>query len=80
MGWALGIATYVVVWWLTLFAVLPFGVRSQHETGSVAEGTDPGAPAAHFMGRKVIITTLVAGAIWLPLNFAYVYFYLGSFD
>ncbi len=80
MGWALGIATYVVIWWVTLFAVLPFGVRSQHETGSVAEGTDPGAPAAQFMGRKIIITTLVAGAIWLPLNFAYLYFYLGSFD
>jgi len=80
MGWALGIATYVVIWWLTLFAVLPFGVRSQHESGSISEGTDPGAPETHFMGRKIIITTLISGAIWLPLNFAYVYFYLGSFE
>jgi predicted secreted protein len=80
MGWALGIAIYVVIWWLTLFAVLPFGVRSQRESGKVHEGTDPGAPAAHLMGRKIIVTTLISGAIWLPLNFAYVYFYLGAFE
>lgn len=80
MGWALGIASYVVLWWLTLFAVLPFGVRSQSESGSIMKGTDPGAPEAHFMGRKLIITTLIAGILWLPLNFAYLYFYLGSFE
>ena len=80
MGWALGIATYVVLWWLTLFAVLPFGVRSQSESGKVIDGTDPGAPAAHRMGRKLFITTLISGALWLPLNIAYVYFYLGSFE
>ena len=27
------IAIYFVIWWLVLFAVLPFGVRSQHEAG-----------------------------------------------
>ena len=74
MGWALGIAVYVVIWWLTLFAVLPFGVRSQSESGSVVEGSEPGAPAAHLMGRKIVITTLISGALWLPVNFAYTYF------
>jgi predicted secreted protein len=80
MGWALGIAVYVVIWWLTLFTVLPFGVRSQTESENVVEGTDPGAPAAHLMGRKLLITTLIAGVIWLPVNFAYTYFYLGGFE
>ena len=32
---------------MVLFAVLPWGVRSQEESGEVAPGTDPGAPAAH---------------------------------
>ena len=80
MGWALGIAVYVVIWWLALFAVLPFGVRSQAESGSFVEGTDPGAPAAHHMGRKLLVTTLISGVIWLPVNFAYTYIYLASFE
>lgn len=80
MGWALGIAVYVVIWWLTLFVVLPFGVRSQTESGDVVTGTDPGAPKAHLMGRKLLITTLISVIIWLPVDFAYTYFYLGSLE
>ena len=26
-------AIYFVLWWITLFVTLPFGVRSQHEDG-----------------------------------------------
>ncbi|MGL4496733.1 MAG: DUF1467 family protein, partial [Beijerinckiaceae bacterium] len=29
------IAIYFVIWWIILFAVLPFGVRSQVEEGKV---------------------------------------------
>ena len=63
-----GLAIYFVLWWVVLFAVLPFGIRSQHEDGGGAEGTDPGAPTVHGMGRKLIWTTLVSliifGAGW----------------
>ena len=37
-------AIYFVIWWIALFLTLPFGVRSQHEDGGGAPGTDPGAP------------------------------------
>jgi hypothetical protein len=30
-----GLALYFVIWWILLFAVLPFGVRSQAESGEV---------------------------------------------
>ena len=40
------IAIYFLIWWVVLFAVLPWGVRSQEEAGEVVPGTDPGAPAA----------------------------------
>ena len=26
-----GLAIYFIMWWLTLFAVLPFGLRMQHD-------------------------------------------------
>jgi predicted secreted protein len=46
-----GFAIYFVMWWIVLFLTLPFGVRSQHEDGEGAPGTDPGAPVATGMGR-----------------------------
>jgi predicted secreted protein len=58
-----GTALFFVVWWVTLFAVLPFGIRSQVESGHVTAGTEPGAPATPAMRVKAIWTTLVAGCI-----------------
>jgi predicted secreted protein len=57
-------AIYFIVWWVVLFAVLPFGVRSQHEDGSGVEGTDPGAPVAHGMLRKIVWTTLISALLY----------------
>ena len=39
------IAVYFFIWWITLFLVLPFGVRTQQEEGSVVPGTPESAPA-----------------------------------
>jgi predicted secreted protein len=57
-------AIYFVVWWITLFLTLPFGVRSLHEEGGGSPGTDPGAPVATRMGRKLIWTTLLSAVIY----------------
>jgi predicted secreted protein len=58
-----GIALYFVIWWILLFAVLPFGVRSQIESGEVAAGTEPGAPSMPALREKAILTTLVADVV-----------------
>lgn len=58
------IAIYFLIWWITLFAVLPFGVHRQDEDGAIAPGTDPGAPAAARIGWKLIWTTVVASVIF----------------
>ena len=52
-------AIFFLIWWVVLFAVLPWGVRRQDEAGDVAPGTDPGAPAVPYLGRKLIWTTVV---------------------
>ena len=57
-------AIYFVLWWVVLFVTLPFGVRSQHEDGGGAPGTDPGAPIASRMGHKLIWTTLIAAVVY----------------
>jgi len=61
---ATALAIYFVIWWVTLFLTLPFGVRSQHEDGESAPGTDPGAPVLARMGHKLIWTTIVSAAIF----------------
>ena len=62
MGWVTGIVVYVLVWWNTLFAVLPLWVTP-------AEPDDPGhgagAPQRPRMLLKLAITTVVSALIWL---------------
>jgi predicted secreted protein len=69
------LAIYFVIWWIVLFLTLPFGVRSQHEDGGGPPGTDPGAPIASLMGRKLIWTTVLSAvffaAAWLAYGAGY---------
>jgi predicted secreted protein len=52
---------FLIIWWLVLFAVLPWGIRRQ-ESGDI--GHDPGAPANPMLLKKALITTVVAIVIW----------------
>jgi predicted secreted protein len=63
-------AMFLTIWWILLFAVLPFGVRSQDEAAEVVPGSDPGAPVAPRLVTKAIWTTgfsVVAFAILMVL-------------
>lgn len=64
-------AVYFLIWWVTLFAVLPFGVRRQ-EDGDRLSGNDPGAPVVPHILAKLIWTTLVSAAIFGLLYFNHV--------
>ena len=66
------IAIYFIIWWVVLFAILPWGVRSQQESGEVAPGTDPGAPAVHRLWTKLIYTTVAASVVFGILYAVYV--------
>lgn len=66
-----GFAIYFIIWWLTLFMVLPLGVRSQAEAKNIVLGTDPGAPVKARLWMKLAINTLLSGVIfsvWLILT------------
>lgn len=56
------VIVYLLTWWVTLFAVLPWGVRTIEEP---ERGHAPSAPANPRIGTKLIATTVVAGIIWL---------------
>jgi predicted secreted protein len=60
----IAIAIFITIWFTVLFAVLPFGIRSQHEAGDFVAGTDPGAPVAPRLLVKALWTTLISSAIF----------------
>ena len=70
MAVSTAIAIYFLIWWIVLFAVLPWGVRAQGEDG--APGTDPGAPAVPHLARKLVWTTLVATVVFAVCAYVYV--------
>jgi predicted secreted protein len=67
------IAIYFIIWWLSLFVVLPWGVRSQHEDGDISPGTEPGAPMLPRIAAKLMWTTVVASVVFVVLYVIYVY-------
>lgn len=59
-----GIVLYAIIWFMTLFVILPFRLKSQSEEGEVVPGTPGSAPADPALRKRFLITTLVAGVIW----------------
>lgn len=64
MNWLTGIVVYILVWWVVLFAILPLWVTPS-EPGEL--GHAAGAPRNPFLGRKLLLTSAVAAAIWLGI-------------
>ena len=62
INWFIAFVMYVMIWWTTLFAVLPFGTKPVAEPDAATGWR--GAPESPRMGRKVLWTTLVATLIW----------------
>jgi predicted secreted protein len=58
-------AIYFMIWWVTLFAVLPFGNVSHHEADiETVKGGDPGAPLMTNLKKKLIINTVLAAIVF----------------
>ena len=74
------VAIYLLFWTLTLFAVLPFGVRTTREAGDdPVAGQADSAPVDPMLRTKLVWTTVIATALfalfyanfvagWLTLN------------
>ena len=61
MGVVSGIVVFVMIWWIVLFTVLPWGVypEAQPQPGCAVE-----APVKPHLKIKLLITTLISMAIW----------------
>ena len=56
-----GVTVYVIIWWLVLFTVLPWGVHipDQPEAGHASS-----APVRPRILLKFLVTTVIATALW----------------
>ncbi len=72
MSMTLSIALYFVIWWTTLFAVLPIGVRTQGEAGDVVPGTPHSAPVKPrilwILGVNTLVSAFVFLVVWLAIT------------
>lgn len=64
MGWLTGIVVYILVWWLTLFAVLPLWVTPAEPND---RGHAAGAPQRPRLVLKAAVTTAIAAVIWVGI-------------
>ena len=80
MSWTSALAIYFVLWWVVLFAVLPWGVHSQAEAGDVLPGSDPGAPAVPALASKLVWTTVISAAVFSLVYWVYAQRLIGLDD
>ncbi|MEQ8658013.1 MAG: DUF1467 family protein [Hyphomicrobiales bacterium] len=74
------VAIYFVVWWVTLFAVLPFGVRTQAEAGEVVPGAPASAPEKTSIVRIIVRNTIVASLVFAVIYWVIVHSGLSIMD
>ncbi|MGH6865184.1 MAG: DUF1467 family protein [Methyloceanibacter sp.] len=65
MSISFALAIYFIIWWIVLFAMLPFGVRTHEEAGEkAAPGIAESAPFMPKLFPKMVATTVVASLIF----------------
>ncbi len=68
MDMAGSIVVYIILWWLTLFMVLPFGINREADAPEV-EGQAYGAPKRPRLLLKFAVTTVIASVLWVGVYF-----------
>ena len=56
------VVVYIIIWWLVLFMVLPFGI-TRVDPDTLLPGQDPGSPAKGRMVLKLVITSGVTAVL-----------------
>jgi predicted secreted protein len=72
------LAVYALFWTMTLFVILPFGMRTAEEAGAKPlPGHAESAPHDFRLGRIALRTTIVSGIVFGLFYANYVYGWIG---
>ena len=74
MPWITIVAEYFICWWITLFIVLPIGLKTQADENEVVVGTAKSAPA-HFRFLRVFLMTTALSAVIYAVWYTAIYIY-----
>ena len=81
MRWTSMLAIYVLFWTISLFLVLPFGVRTAEEAGvEVQPGHAESAPHSFSFPRAALRATIVSAILFGLFMANYVYGWIGPED
>jgi predicted secreted protein len=64
------IVLFAVIWFMTLFIVLPIKLKSQQDAGDIVEGTHASAPSDPQLKKRAIWVSIIAVIIWAPVVYA----------
>ncbi len=74
MKWQSALAIYFLFWAMSVFFVLPFGVKTAEEAGvELVPGQAESAPHGFSVRRTAIRTTIVATVLWALFMLNYVF-------
>lgn len=74
MNWKSALAIYFLFWAMSVFFVLPFGVKTAEEAGvDLVPGQAESAPHGFSVKRTAIRTTIVATVLWGLFLLNYIY-------
>ena len=58
---------FAVIWFLTLFIMLPLKIKTQNDQGTITQGTPASAPINPNVKTKMFWTTVITTLIWFPV-------------
>ncbi|WP_425049306.1 DUF1467 family protein [Psychromarinibacter sp. S121] len=64
MGITSAIVLFAVIWFMTLFVILPLRLKTQGDVGEIVPGTMAGSPEVHHLKRKFLIVTVITVVLW----------------
>jgi len=62
MNWLSGIVTYLLIWWVVLFTVLPWKSKPSRQPGM---GHAASAPKVPNLGIKFVVTSVISAFVWV---------------
>jgi predicted secreted protein len=81
MRWTSMLAIYILFWTISLFLVLPFGVRTAEEAGVMVQpGHADSAPHAFSFPRAALRATIVSAILFALFYANYHYGWVGAED
>ena len=66
MGLVSGLVVYILLWWWVFLMTLPFGAKAPD---TIEAGHATSAPAKPMLWRKAVITTIIAGILFMTVYF-----------